>query len=612
MIRILHVDDDRNDLELTKYNLAKLSKDLEIEWCESVQEALDRLQTEDFHCIISDYMMPDRDGLEFLRELRSRGDETPFIFFTGHGNEEIAAQALRSGADDYFARGIGDSSYERLYYGIERAYKLHERKRMHSEMEQALRESEERYRSLFDGSKDVVYITSKDGRMININPAGEELFGYSREELLSMDVNSLYANPKDREGFRTEIESTGFVKEYPVALRRRGGSIIHCLITSSVHEGGSGGQTYYQGIIRDITEQRWLQDTLRKLSSAVEQSSSSVLITDTEGWIEYVNPRFTRLTGYGFDELIGDIPYILREGALPQDELEELWREIRSGGEWRREFKNRKKNGEEFWEYVSISPIRDSEDKISNFLIVSEDITELVQARQQVEEANRELGQINRQLEEAIERANRLAIESQAANIAKSQFLANMSHEIRTPLNGIIGMTELALDTDLSSEQREYLDLAYESATSLLSLINDILDFSKIEAGKLELDPIPFRLRDNIGDSIKGLSVKAHAKGLEMAVRIPNDVPDAVVGDPGRLRQILVNLVGNAIKFTEEGEIVVEVVTESSSDEDVLLHFLIRQNRKTYSRLFPRPTVPPRGSTAAPAWGWLSPPSLSR
>jgi len=200
------------------------------------------------------------------------------------------------------------------------------------------------------------------------------------------------------------------------------------------------------------------------------------------------------------------------------------------------------------------------------------------QSREKLVESNIAMLASNEKLLMKTAEAQRLAVEADAANRAKRDFLAVMSHEIRTPMNGIIGMTELALNTELTHTQREYLDMVKNSAETLLELLNDILDFSKIEAGRLELEQTDFELRDLLGDTMQALAVRAHGKGLELALQIRPEVPDALTGDPHRLRQVLVNLVGNALKFTERGEVTVLVENAEPPGEKAALRFVVRDS----------------------------------
>ena len=230
---------------------------------------------------------------------------------------------------------------------------------------------------------------------------------------------------------------------------------------------------------------------------------------------------------------------------------------------------NKKKNGDLYWESACISPVRGAKGEITHFIAVKEDIT-------QRKQAEAELLKINCHLEAATGRANDMAAQAEMASGAKSQFLANMSHEIRTPMNGVLGMIGLLLDTDLTADQRRYAQTVRASGEALLALINDILDFSKIEARKLDLETLDFSLHGLLDDFAEMMALRAHEKGLVLGCVVAPEVPSALRGDPGRLRQILVNLTGNAVKFTAQGEVIIRVSLVSETPSEVRLRFAVR------------------------------------
>ncbi|OSM06907.1 putative PAS/PAC sensor hybrid histidine kinase [Magnetofaba australis IT-1] len=286
---------------------------------------------------------------------------------------------------------------------------------------------------------------------------------------------------------------------------------------------------------------------LEKITRAVEQSSASVVITDAHGAIEYVNPKFSQVTGYDADEAIGLNPRILKSGHMDPSVYEEMWRALKAGQTWRGEIENRAKDGRLFWESASISPIFSEEGEITHYIAVKDDITQRLA--------------LERELRQAKERA-------EASSLAKSEFLALMSHEIRTPMNAILGMAELLNESPLNDEQRELLTVQTRAANNLLELINEILDLSRIEAGRMELVHEPFRLDELVEGIVSLFRQKALEKSLALSGQVEPSAPPVLVGDASRLRQVLINLVGNAIKFTKEGGVWLDVSVQQEFDEE--------------------------------------------
>jgi len=339
---------------------------------------------------------------------------------------------------------------------------------------QVLRENEKKYRTLFEESRDAIFICDRTGEMIDANQAMLDLFGYTRPEMLKMNIWDTSVNPEDVARFVEAMDDTGSVRDFEVSLQKKNSSEMVCMVTATCRRAEDGHILVYQGIIRDITEQKRAEADLRQY----------------------------------------------------QAHLKEL-----------------------------------------------------------VEEQTAELAEATREAQQAREAAD-------DANEAKSSFLANMSHELRTPMNAVLGMTHLALKTDLAPKQEDYLSKIQSSAHSLLGIINDILDFSKIEAGKLDMEAVDFNLDDVLENMTNLITVKAQEKkDLEVLFDIDPAAPRRLVGDPLRLGQVLINLANNAVKFTESGEIVVSAHLLDQNEDRVTLEFSVRDTgvgltREQIGRLF--------------------------
>ncbi len=278
------------------------------------------------------------------------------------------------------------------------------------------------------------------------------------------------------------------------------------------------------------------QVSLKKLSTAVEQSPLSIVITDVDGIIEFVNPTFTEISGYSATESIGTKTEIFKPGTYPKSIYVEMWETINKGEKWVGELINKKKNGESLWVLTSISPIKDSQDQITNFVAIQADIT------------------VNKKLENDLIKAKEYAEE---ANKAKSEFLANMSHEIRTPMNAVYGLIRLMEDTHLTGDQENMINKIRLSSDNLLNIINDILDFSKIESGQVKLDKSVFNIEEVIRRILDSMEYQASGKNLSLEYQFDDNIDRMLYGDSVRLHQIMLNLINNAIKFTEQGKVIV-------------------------------------------------------
>lgn len=429
--------------------------------------------------------------------------------------------------------------------------------------------------AIVESSNDVVFAKDLQGRYIMFNHEAASLIGMRPEDVLGRSGDELFApdeaaklRERDQEVLRND-QVVRREEDFATAAGMR-----TFLSTTGPLHNAQGEVIGLFGMAHDITERKQAEAQLHKLSLAVEQSPESIVITDLQGRIEYVNEACVRNTGYSLRELIGSNPSVLQSGQTSPETYQALWHNLSRGEAWKGEFYNRRKDGSQYVELAVVTPLRQPDGRISHYVAIKEDITEKKRLGQELDQHRHHLEELVAERTAQLAEAQRRA---EAANIAKSSFLANMSHEIRTPMNAIVGLTHLLRRANPRPDQADKLVKIEAAAQHLLSIINDILDLSKIEAHRLQLEHTDFPLSAIVDHVYSLIAESARTKGLELRIEC-DQVPTWLRGDPTRLRQALLNYAGNAVKFTEHGSIVLRAQPLQQQGDKILLRFAVEDS----------------------------------
>jgi len=458
-----------------------------------------------------------------------------------------------------------------------------------------LSESETRYRSLFENAVEGISHSTPDGRILIANPAYARILGYNSPVDLISSVTDLaamsYVHPEERKKLQRVIEEEGQALGFEAKRYRKDGSVIWVSINSRTVHDSDGKLLYYENLITDITNRKKaeqaLQESLERYKLIMEASPVPITAYDQEGKVTFVNPAFTGIFGWSSEELVGK-----RLDFVPPHESEKTMDAVKrtvAGERVLIESQRFTKDGKVLDVQINSAPLVDQGGNLVGMFVMTRDITEMKRTEGELEKHRDHLEQLvmdrTAALKESEEQLRKAKEEAESATEAKSEFLASMSHEIRTPMNAILGMADLLWESPLDNEQKKYVRVFRNAGDSLLNLINDILDLSKVEAGQLPLEEASFDLLDLVERTCEVMALKAHEKNLELLFRLMPDTPVHLMGDPVRLRQILINLMGNAVKFTHEGEITLECGIDhetsqkqdpESKIEEVALQFSIR------------------------------------
>ncbi|WP_310556684.1 CHASE3 domain-containing protein [Flavobacterium sp.] len=427
-------------------------------------------------------------------------------------------------------------------------------------------------RSLIEASRDPLFTISPDGKITDTNQASVRVTDVSKENLIGSDFITYFTEPEKAKSGYEEVFSKGFVIDYSLTIKD--GKLTPVLFNGSVYKDTNNNIIGAVVVARDISAQKKAEKELLELLNEVTDyklaldASTIVDITDKDGNIKFVNENYTKISKYTFDELVGGSHSMVNSKFHPTAFMENLWERISKGKIWKGEIRNKAKDGSFYWLNMTIVPFRDDMGLPFQYVAISIDITKQKELEQELMEAK-----VFAELATTIAEESRNSAED--AVKSKQQFLSNMSHEIRTPMNAIIGFTKVVLKTELTAKQKEYLMAIKMSGDSLIVLINDILDLAKVDSGKMTFEKTPFKLALSITAMLNLFETKIQEKNLELITNYDATIPGVILGDPIRLNQIILNLVSNAVKFTNKGTIAVNIKMLSQDDEKVQIEFSV-------------------------------------
>ncbi len=460
----------------------------------------------------------------FWDQLRKSGSKTMESLHKKKNGETIPVEISASHIE-----------FEGSEYAVAFVRDITERK----DAEQAILSSQQEYKKIFENVIDIFYEASIDGTLLNVTPSVERITKYKQEDLIGKPMAIFYSDPGVREPLLKELLEKGYVRDFELDVRDIDGSPIPCSLNTKLICDENGQPERIVGSLTDLSHRKKAETQIRQLSTALEQSPVSVIITDTETRIIHVNNTFTRFSGLSPDKVIGATPFDITRGQIPVKNYEDLWESVRSGKIWKGEIEYAMKDGTKVWLSITVSPIFDENEKVTNFVGILEEITERKIYEQDLKSAK-----------EQAEKSDRL----------KSAFLANMSHEIRTPMNAILGFSSLLKDEDTDLEQSNYyIDIINSKGKDLMRIISDIIDISRIEAGDLLVRMEPLEIFEFMRDIYEEYKEDTQIKtrpNLQLRLHIPDPEQQVTLyTDPARLKQVFTNLIHNAIKFTPDGYI---------------------------------------------------------